>query len=112
MPVIDGFEASRRIRDLERQRHLQDRRVQSSPSSSPPLEPSKRKSALIVALTGLASAHDRDEALRSGVDLFLTKPVKFQKLGELLGRWEQGEISAAGGAEGGKEEGEAQAGER
>jgi hypothetical protein len=46
------------------------------------------------------------------VDLFLTKPVKFEKLGELLGRWEQGEISAGGGAEGGKEEGEAQAGER
>lgn len=42
--------------------------------------------AYIVALTGLASRRDRDEAQSSGLDDFLTKPVSFAKVGDLLGR--------------------------
>jgi CheY-like chemotaxis protein len=42
--------------------------------------------AYIVALTGLASRRDRDEAEESGFDDFLTKPISFGKIGELLAR--------------------------
>ncbi|KAJ9664849.1 hypothetical protein H2201_005070 [Coniosporium apollinis] len=90
MPVMDGFEASRRIRELERERG-------SSASSK------SRKPALLVALTGLASANDRDEALRSGVDIFMPKPVRFEKLRELLAQWKREEISGGSGIEAGSE---------
>ena len=57
---------------------------------------STRQSAYIVALTGLASRRDRDEADESGFDDFLTKPISFGKIGELLGRLS--EEKARGGA--------------
>ena len=53
MPVLNGFEATAAIRGLE--------------ASRPMLEGSPR--ALIIALTGLASARDQHEAFTSGVDL-------------------------------------------
>ncbi|TKA82212.1 hypothetical protein B0A55_07515 [Friedmanniomyces simplex] len=81
MPVMDGFEASRKIRELERTRHSSSNQHSTS-----------RKPALLIALTGLATANDRDKALRSGVDVFVTKPVRLEELGALLARWERGEI--------------------
>ena len=38
----------------------------------------------IVALTGLASRRDRDLAEECGFDDFLTKPISFKRIGELL----------------------------
>lgn len=64
MPVMDGFEATREIRVLESQRSLS--RCQ------------------IFALTGLASASAQEEAFASGIDLFLTKPVKLKELSKIL----------------------------
>ncbi|KAK3614269.1 hypothetical protein LTR56_027365 [Elasticomyces elasticus] len=81
MPVMDGFEASRKIRELERTRH-----------SSTNQHSTSRKPALLIALTGLATANHREKALRSGVDVFVTKPVRLEELGALLARWERGEI--------------------
>jgi CheY-like chemotaxis protein len=40
--------------------------------------------AFIVALTGLASDRDEDEALAAGVDIFVTKPTPFDKISMLL----------------------------
>ena len=67
MPIMDGFEATRQIRSLEKERGT-----------------STAKSANIVALTGLASTRDRDKAFDAGVNMFLTKPVQFSKLFEVL----------------------------
>lgn len=64
MPVMDGFEATRQIRQFEHQHEL---------AATP-----------IVALTGLASHTAQQEALESGVNLFLTKPVRFNTLSEAL----------------------------
>lgn len=71
MPVMDGLEATRRIRALEQERH--DRLGDTAPTP-----------ALIVALTGLASSRDQTSAFASGVNLFMTKPVKFKDIGKLL----------------------------
>ena len=60
MPVMDGLESTRHIRDLER-------KLSSSPIP-------------IFALTGLASDETQQEAFASGVDIFLTKPVRFNVL--------------------------------
>ncbi|KAM0494651.1 hypothetical protein ACHAP8_008519 [Fusarium lateritium] len=64
MPIMDGFEATRRIRAFETQQGL--------------------RPALILALTGLASEEAQREAEVSGLDLFLTKPVRLKELGPIL----------------------------
>lgn len=76
MPVLNGFEATRAIRDIEEARS-HNRRDGHGPSP-----------ALIIALTGLASSRDQSEAFTSGVDLFMTKPVSFKEVGRLLDNWE------------------------
>jgi CheY-like chemotaxis protein len=67
MPVMDGFEAIREIRRLE--------------SEAPP---PTGKRARIAALTGLSSELSRKEALSSGGDAFLTKPIKLDTVRRLL----------------------------
>ncbi|KXH67177.1 hsp90-like protein [Colletotrichum salicis] len=64
MPVMDGFEATRRIRAIESKENLSH--------------------CLIIALTGLASANAQQEAFASGIDLFLTKPVRLKELSKIL----------------------------
>jgi CheY-like chemotaxis protein len=70
MPVMNGFEATRAIRSLER-------------------ESEDRRPAIIIALTGLSSSRDESEALASGVDFFLTKPVSLREVSRLLDEWER-----------------------
>ncbi|KAK6425917.1 hypothetical protein LTR81_001916 [Elasticomyces elasticus] len=64
MPVMNGFEATRRIRKYEQQK-----------GTNP---------AHIIALTGLGSAEAQQEAFSSGVDLYLTKPVRLKELTRVL----------------------------
>lgn len=64
MPVMDGLEATRRIRAFEHQ--------------------SRCDPVVILALTGLATDDARQEAERSGIDVFLTKPVKLGLLHMIL----------------------------
>lgn len=64
MPVMDGFEAARRIRAFERSRSI--------------------SAAIIIAVTGLGSTEARQNAHASGLDLFLTKPVRPRDLTEVL----------------------------
>jgi CheY-like chemotaxis protein len=78
MPVLDGFEATRQIRQIELERRGTTY-AESKPAPTP---------ALIIALTGLASSRDQSEAFTSGVDLFLTKPVAFKEVGKMLDNWE------------------------
>jgi CheY-like chemotaxis protein len=72
MPVMDGFTATRMIRNLEHER------------CSARLPPNPITPAFIIALTGLASDRDEDEALAAGVDIFVTKPTQFDKISMLL----------------------------
>lgn len=64
MPVMNGFEATRAIRQVE---------VDAGISR-----------CKIVALTGLSGELSRNEATASGCDMFLTKPVKMNTVRRLL----------------------------
>jgi CheY-like chemotaxis protein len=74
MPVMNGFDATRSIRALEKLRG-QD----SNPS-------------VIIALTGLSGSNHEFEALNSGMDLFLTKPVTFKKISKILDKWSERDL--------------------
>ena len=63
MPVMDGLEATRRIRDIERQ--------------------SGARPTPVIALTASVRPQDRDVCLAAGMDDFLAKPIN---VGELLER--------------------------
>jgi CheY-like chemotaxis protein len=71
MPVMNGFEATRAIRGIEKERD----------GCIP---------AKIIAFTGLSSSRDESQALDSGVNIFLTKPVSFKEVSRLLEDWEIG----------------------
>ncbi|TVR61907.1 MAG: PAS domain S-box protein [Gemmatimonadales bacterium] len=69
MPGMDGTGATRRIRELERTREVVGREPRRIP---------------IVALTAGATEAERERALSSGMDRFLTKPVDSRKLRQVL----------------------------
>jgi CheY-like chemotaxis protein/HPt (histidine-containing phosphotransfer) domain-containing protein len=67
MPVMDGMEATRQIRDAH------------SGSLNP--------AVTIVALTAHAMAGDKERCLNMGMDDYLAKPVKAAELQEVISRW-------------------------
>ncbi len=67
MPVMDGFEATRRLRVLER------------------LDASRR-AVPVIALTANALSGDREACLAAGMTDYVTKPVTQAKLAEALSR--------------------------
>jgi PAS domain S-box-containing protein len=67
MPEMDGFEATRKIRDIEKDANL--------------------KRIPIVALTANAMQQDREECLNAGMDDHLSKPYSRLQIRETLARW-------------------------
>ncbi|KAK1579318.1 hsp90-like protein [Colletotrichum navitas] len=64
MPVMDGLEATRRIRKFERAQNLAP--------------------VTVIAITSLGSQSARQEGFASGMDLFLTRPVTMTELVKIL----------------------------
>jgi CheY-like chemotaxis protein len=65
MPEMDGYEATHAIRQME---------------TAPPR-------AVIVALTALAMAGDRERCLQAGMDDYLPKPIQIVTFYQALERW-------------------------
>lgn len=74
MPIMDGFEAARSIRAFEKSRL------------------NSLKPSTIIALTGLSSTQDESEAMNSGIDRFMTKPVAFKEVKKILDQWTETEL--------------------
>ncbi|CAI7570877.1 unnamed protein product [Penicillium palitans] len=83
MPIMDGFESTRLIRKAERE--YQNTLDISAKESFRP--------ATIVAMTGLASASAQHEAYGSGMDLFLTKPIRRKEIFTVLNERSPGEAN-------------------
>jgi CheY-like chemotaxis protein len=62
MPNINGFEATRRIKNM-------------------------RPKLPVIAQTAYAMLPDRDEAIKSGCDDYLSKPIKTRQLTEILEKY-------------------------
>ena len=66
MPVMDGLEATREIRTMNR---------------------SDASAVVIIAMTANAFAEDKSKALKAGMDDYLTKPLESEKLIRALSRF-------------------------
>ena len=73
MPVMDGFTATRRIRELERQS-------------------GRGKRLPIIALTANVMSEDRENCIAAGMDAHLGKPIEPAQLIDCLGRYLKPEI--------------------
>ncbi|KAF8121331.1 hypothetical protein EV363DRAFT_1365562 [Boletus edulis] len=100
MPVMDGIQATKEIRQLESAAYIlstpqsdsgartpsegavSESRTSTSTSSSP-----YRSSVIIVALTASSLQSDRVAALAAGCNDFLTKPVSLQWLNNKIIEW-------------------------
>lgn len=70
MPHMDGYEATRLVRVKEAQ---------------------EGKHTIVIAMTANASLTTRELCLQSGMDDYMTKPVRASLLAETLDRWKAGE---------------------
>jgi two-component system sensor histidine kinase/response regulator len=66
MPIMDGYGASRRIREIERNRNVR---------------------TPIVALTADAMSGQMEKCAAAGMDDFLAKPIDAQRLQQILGQY-------------------------
>ena len=67
MPVLDGYQATRRIRETEQR--TTGRRIP------------------IVAMTAHAMSGDREQCIRAGMDDYVSKPFRTEELKSILERW-------------------------
>ena len=64
MPILDGYEATKQIRKIE-----------------------KRKDLPIIAMTANAMQGDREKCINSGMNDYISKPLDFNKFYETLAKW-------------------------
>lgn len=66
MPVLDGYEATRRLREREA---------------------GGRRRTAVIAMTAHAMETDRHKCLAAGMDDFISKPVQIERLRQVLEQW-------------------------
>jgi PAS domain S-box-containing protein len=79
MPVMDGVETSRRIRQIESENQKVSAEGQSSPDVKPGIP--------IIAMTAHAMQGDRERCIAAGMNDYVSKPVTIQSLAACLGKW-------------------------
>ena len=72
MPEMDGLEATRLIRERQKQ---------------PSQFPNYKSSIIIVAMTASAMQGDREKCLAAGMDDYVAKPVRLEDVRAIVERW-------------------------
>ncbi len=67
MPIVDGYQATMEIRKIEKENHL---------------EPTT-----IIALTANATSEDKERCLKTGMNDFISKPIKREVIEEKINAW-------------------------
>jgi CheY-like chemotaxis protein len=83
MPEMDGYEASRTIRQLEREQ---------------PDDLNRRQPVHIIAMTANAMQGDSDKCRGAGMDDYVSKPVQISELRRALEQWRPVTAAAASSA--------------
>ena len=66
MPEMDGFTATMKIREMEKQANLHTH---------------------IIAMTAYAQKGDREKVLEFGMDDYISKPINFKEFNETIDKW-------------------------
>ncbi len=91
MPEIDGFQATKTIREAERVKRealgVSDETQKTDSPSALALTPHENFHIPIIAMTANTMEGDREQCLEAGMDDFIAKPVKMEFLGQVLEKW-------------------------
>jgi CheY-like chemotaxis protein len=79
MPVMDGYRATRQIRDQEEKAGRRNMMMGIRKHRTP-----------IIAMTANAMQGDRERAIEAGMDDYVSKPVGRKELAAVLGKWISG----------------------
>jgi two-component system sensor histidine kinase/response regulator len=83
MPEMDGYDATREIR----KREAFDIKGEAKVATSPLMLRHTSGHVPIVAMTANAMPGDRGKCLESGMDDYLSKPIRPEELGKTLAKW-------------------------
>ena len=89
MPVMDGYTATRRIRELElkAQRVKLNHNDAENPSDSEIQLAARSKRIPIIAMTAHAMKGDREKCIAAGMDDYTPKPINPEELLEKIEKW-------------------------
>jgi signal transduction histidine kinase/CheY-like chemotaxis protein len=80
MPIMDGFQATMKIREIEKAKDKENEQGDSILLSSR----IKKRSTVIIATTANASENDRKQCFDAGMTAFISKPIRKKELETIL----------------------------